>query len=267
MSDRPPPVPADEALIERIESLLAQAEHRDNPLREPLAQLFEHSEGQRHRLERLVRISDGYQTIARSNSQTLAEQYDRQLRRLEKLARISDRYQNSLREMSEALKDASLHDPMTRLGNRRFLVDRLNEETERANRKKAPYALAMLDIDFFKAVNDRYGHDVGDEVLCTIARSIEESVREYDLCGRWGGEEFLIILPDTALESARQVAERVRQAIKAIDHESLDGSITASLGLTPYQLGETYSVTISRADVALRHAKSVGRDRVEMACS
>jgi diguanylate cyclase (GGDEF)-like protein len=258
--DRP-----DAALIERIESLLAQAEHQGNPLREPLAELFEHSEGQRHRLERLVRISDGYQTLERSDKQTLAEQYDRQLRRLEKLARISDRYQNSLREMSEALKEASLRDQMTGLGNRRFLIDRLNEETERASRKDAPYALAMLDVDYFKAVNDRYGHDAGDDALCKIARCIEQAVREYDHCGRWGGEEFLIILPDTLLESALQVAERVRQAIRAIRHGFFDGQITASLGLTVYQPGETYSATISRADTALLRAKSIGRDRVEIA--
>lgn len=265
MRSEPRPLHADELLIARIEGLLAQAEHRDNPLREPLAQLFEYSQGQRARLERLVRISDGYQTLARSNSLTLAEQYDRQLRRLEKLARISDRYQASLREMSETLREASLHDPMTRLGNRRFLVDRLNEETERANRKDAPYALAMLDIDLFKAVNDRYGHSAGDEALCKIARGIQQSVREYDHCGRWGGEEFLIILPETTLESALQIAERVRQEIGAMRHDFFAGRITVSLGLTLYQRGETYSATISRADTALLRAKAIGRDRVEVA--
>lgn len=263
MSSKSRPLHDDEALIQRIEGLLAQAACQGNPLREPLAQLLEYSLEQRHRLERLVRISDGYQTVVRNNSQTLAEQYDRQLRRLEKLARISDRYQSSLREMSEALREDSLHDPMTRLGNRRFLVDRLNEETERANRKKSPYALAMLDIDFFKAVNDRYGHSAGDEALCRIAHCIQDNVREYDHCGRWGGEEFLIILPETALESARQVAERVRQQIGNMHHEFFDGRITASLGLTLYLPGETYSATINRADTALLHAKAIGRDRVE----
>ena len=104
MSAKPRPRHADEVLIERIEILLAQAEHQDNPLREALAQLFAHSEGQRHRLERLVRISDGYQTVARSNSLSLAEQYDRQLRRLEKLARISDQlHQLRLTGMAKAL--------------------------------------------------------------------------------------------------------------------------------------------------------------------
>ena len=265
MSSEPRPLHDDEALILRIEGLLAQAAYQDNPLREPLAQLFEHSQGQRHRLKRLVRISDGYQTAARSDSQTLAEQYDRQLRRLEKLARISDRYQSSLREMSEALREVSLQDQMTRLGNRRFLVDRLNEETERANRKNAPYGLAMLDVDFFKAVNDRYGHGAGDEALCRIARCIQQNVREYDHCGRWGGEEFLIILPETALESARQVAERVRHEIGAMRHDFFAGCITASLGLTLYQPDETYSATINRADMALLRAKAAGRDRVEVA--
>ena len=265
MSAESRPLHDDEALIARVEGLLAQAEYGDNPLREALAQLFEYSQEQRSRLERLVRISDGYQSLARSNSLTLAERYDRQLRRLEKLARISDRYQKSLRETSEALKEASLHDPMTRLGNRRLLVDRLNEETERANRKNAPYALAMLDIDFFKAVNDRYGHSAGDEALCKIAACIQQNVREYDLCGRWGGEEFLIILPETTLESALQVAELVRQQIGEMQHQFFAGRITASLGLTLYRRGETYSATIGRADTALLRAKAIGRDRVEVA--
>ena len=227
------PLPHAEAeLLPRIEILLAEPSHQDNPLREELARLLAHSRNQQRRLERLIKISD--------------------------------RYQNSLYELSEALRESSLHDPMTGLGNRRFLMDRLISETERANRNSNPYALGILDIDLFKSVNDCFGHDAGDEVLCKIARTIQEALREYDHCGRWGGEEFLIILPETPLEFARQVAERVRQSIQNLRFENFDIRITASLGLTIYQANEAFSTTITRADSALLRAKSLGRDRVEI---
>lgn len=265
---------AETDLIRQIESLLDDPAYTENPLREPLARLFEMSEGQRERLERLVRIADGYHQISRERSETLSEQYDRQLRRLEKLARISDRYQNNLRELSEALKAAALQDPLTGLGNRRYLMERLKEETERAERKQTPYSLIILDVDHFKLVNDRYGHEVGDQVLCEIAKAIRSGLREYDLCGRWGGEEFLVILPDTLLESARPVAERVRLAIKSIEPAAafapdvsarMSGfELSASLGLSTHRRGESYEETLNRSDEALRRAKEAGRDQVQV---
>ncbi|OIQ73159.1 putative diguanylate cyclase YdaM [mine drainage metagenome] len=184
---------------------------------------------------------------------------------MEKLARISDHYQNSLRELTESLKEASLHDPLTGLGNRRFLVDHLTQETERANRKNAPYVLGILDVDYFKTVNDRFGHEAGDTALCAIARAMEAALREYDLCGRWGGEEFLIMLPETPLDFALQIAQRVRLGIKKIQFDFMDTPISASFGLTIFRSGEPFSETLSRADAALLQAKAAGRDRVEFA--
>jgi len=264
MADRALLHPAERDLLEQIERLLVDPSEQDNPLRAPLAALFTYSESQRARLERLVRISDGYQHVTRGEKQSLVEQYDRQLRRLEKLARISDRYQNSLREMSEALRDASLHDTLTGLGNRRFLMERLKDETERGRRKGLPYAVGILDVDHFKSVNDRFGHEIGDQALCLIANAIKDALREYDQCGRWGGEEFLIILPDTRLEFAAQVAERVRLAISNTVFAFNDGGegVTASIGITVHQPGEPYSAAVNRADRALLQAKELGRDRV-----
>ncbi|MDD3482865.1 biofilm regulation diguanylate cyclase SiaD [Azovibrio restrictus] len=261
--------PSEQELLRQVEALLAQERYQDHPLRDALARLFEYSEGQRERLERLIKISDGYHSISRSHSQTLTEQYDRQLRRLEKLARISDRYQNSLRELSEALKDAALRDPLTGLGNRRFLMERIKEETERANRKQAPYSLGILDVDHFKAINDQFGHETGDKVLCEIGLAIQDALREYDLCGRWGGEEFLIMLPETPVAFARQVAERVCLGIKEVrvnlHQEGCTPPISASLGLTQYRFGESFSEALNRADTALLQAKAAGRDRLEVA--
>ena len=162
-------------LLPLIARLVVSPEHQDNPLRAPLEKLLEHCEGQRERLERLVRISDGYHSISRHQSLTLAEQYDKQLRRLEKLARISDRYQNSLRELSEALKVSALQDPLTGLDNRRSLMEQLREESERATRKNQPYGLAILDVDRFKLINDRFGHDAGDKALCAISDAIRKT--------------------------------------------------------------------------------------------
>lgn len=265
MAEKPPLSPAEQALIERIEALLADPAHAANPLREPMAALFAASEAQRERLRRLVHISDGYHLISRDQSQTLAEQYDRHLRRLDKLARISDRYQNSLRELSEALKDAALRDPLTGLGNRRFLMEHIRDETGRANRKATPYSLAILDVDHFKHINDRFGHEAGDTALCQIAQAIQAALREYDLCGRWGGEEFLIMLPETPLEYALQVAERVRLSIQALNFAFMEQEglrITASLGMALHHPGEAYPETLKRADNALLEAKSAGRNRI-----
>ncbi|MCX8144970.1 MAG: biofilm regulation diguanylate cyclase SiaD [Azovibrio sp.] len=264
MAAKPYSALAEHELVAHIEALLADPAHADNPLKAPLAALFASHAAQQERLERLVRISDGYHLLTRNRSVSLAEQYDRQLRRLEKLARISDRYQNSLRELSEALKDAALRDPLTGLGNRRFLMERIKEENERANRKATPYALVILDVDHFKRINDRFGHEAGDTALSRIAQTLQETLREYDLCGRWGGEEFLILMPETPLTAAEQVAERVRQHIADLDFPFFahrTPHITVSLGLAQHQLGETYSDTLNRADCALLAAKSAGRNR------
>ena len=247
-----------------LNGLLHDPKHADNPLREPLARLLDLYDSHRSRLERLVSISDGYHTLTHTQTLSLTEQYDRQLRRLEKLARISDRYQNSLREVSEALREASMHDPMTGLTNRRFLMERLNEESERAKRRQTTFAVAMIDVDFFKAVNDQHGHEAGDRVLCEIARAIRGALRKYDVCGRWGGEEFLVILPEASIELARQVGERIRDDVREVPFDFLDPGVTVSMGLATHTIGEPYATTIKRADDALYIAKSAGRDRIEI---
>ena len=255
----------EEQLYNQIEALLDDPQHRDNPLRDVLEQLYTLSRQQHGRLERLVRISDGYHQVSRQRSESLSEQYDRQLRRLEKLARISDRYQNSLRELSESLREASLHDSLTGIGNRRFLMDQLKQESERARRKQTPFSVAILDADHFKRVNDTHGHDVGDRLLCAIARTLQANLREYDRCGRWGGEEFLVLFPQTDLEEARRITERLREAIADTELAEVEPhpSVSVSIGLTGYRLGEGYSETINRADEALLQAKRAGRNRVQ----
>ncbi|HEP9045259.1 TPA: biofilm formation regulator diguanylate cyclase SiaD [Pseudomonas aeruginosa] len=215
------------------------------------------------RLERIARISDGFQSMAREQNLSLSERYHKQLRRLEKVARISDRYQQMMRDLNLALKEASIRDPLTGLPNRRMLLERLREENERSQRHGQSYVLAMLDVDFFKQVNDTWGHDSGDRVLVEIARAMESELREYDLCGRWGGEEFLLLLPQTRLQDAGPVLERVRDSVRTlavrVGTEAL--SVTASVGVTEHRIGETYSQTVNRADAALLDAQRSGRDK------
>ncbi|MGM0593051.1 MAG: biofilm regulation diguanylate cyclase SiaD [Pseudomonadota bacterium] len=256
---------ADHDLLAQVEALLDDPAHKDNPLYQPLRQMLELTRSHSQRLERLVHISDRYHSLSRNEVGTLEEQYDRQLRRLEKLTRISDRYQQNMIQLNISLREAALHDPLTGMGNRRFLMDRLREEVERATRNSSTFCVTIIDIDHFKRVNDRYGHEAGDQLLCELAQQLPKTLREYDVCGRWGGEEFLLIFPDTPQEAAFAVAERVRHAISQVSLSSMGDNypITASLGLTGYVEGESYSETVNRADHALYRAKALGRNRTE----
>ena len=164
-----------------IDGLLADPQFHGHPLHQALARLRQQSLEQLVRLERIARISDGFQSMAREQNLSLSERYHKQLRRLEKVARISDRYQQMMRDLNLALKEASIRDPLTGLPNRRMLLERLREENERSQRHGQSYVLAMLDVDFFKQVNDTWGHDSGDRVLVEIARAMESELREYDL--------------------------------------------------------------------------------------
>ena len=263
------PLSRDEVdLVGRVEMLLGDPAQRDNPMRATLETLFRRYEEQRGRLERLVRISDGYHDVARSRNLSLIDEYDKQINRLGKLARISDRYQSHLREVNEKLKEVALRDPLTGMGNRRFLMERLKEESERAQRTDTGFALAILDVDHFKSINDRFGHEAGDQALCHIADAIQSAVRDYDVTGRWGGEEFLIMLPETSIEVAHRVCERVRSAIATAStgrHGDAGLALSASLGLTVREPREHFSATLNRADAALLRAKAAGRNRSEIA--
>jgi diguanylate cyclase (GGDEF)-like protein len=163
-------------------------------------------------------------------------------------------------------------DVLTGWHNRRYLQVRLHEELARARRDQAHVACLILDVDHFKSVNDTFGHAAGDSVLQEIANRIDAQVRKSDVAARYGGEEFLVLLPDTPIDAAVTLAERIRGAVSSAPYEMPGGQereITASIGIagiTPGQdeddlktLGEAL---IAHADVALYEAKSAGRDRV-----
>ena len=163
----------------------------------------------------------------------------------------------------EALRSAH-RDPLTGLNNRRCLQETLRRETELAHRHGNPLSLIVLDIDHFKAVNDRHGHDVGDLALRAVAQCAAGCVRGSDMLFRFGGEEFVILLTNTDRDGALLLAERVRTAVEAMecatDMQSL--RLTASLGVAGLQAGEREDQLFKRADKALYRAKEEGRNRV-----
>jgi len=160
------------------------------------------------------------------------------------------------------------HDFLTGLLNRREMHRRLEEELQRARRNGMPFSIFMLDLDHFKKVNDVHGHSAGDLVLQAVAAVMQQTVRLYDLCGRYGGEEFLVALPDTDLAEAAATAERLRLAIANQQIAVTDGAtlqITASIGVASLNPSETIDQLVSRADDAMYLGKQQGRNQVNIA--
>lgn len=171
---------------------------------------------------------------------------------------------------AEILKHATL-DALTGFYNRRQLEERIKQEVANAKRQKAPLCGIMTDIDFFKSVNDTYGHAVGDLVLKTIAKVIRGQLREYDIAGRYGGEEFSILLPFTKINEAQMVAERLRKSIenKVIDISKINPEsevktikVTLSLGVYEIKDSDKDEDLLKKADKALYQAKNTGRNKV-----
>lgn len=171
----------------------------------------------------------------------------------------------SLAELSEQVRT----DPLTGLANYRYFVQALEQEMERTLRSEQPTTLIMLDIDYFKKVNDAWGHEAGNQALVHIARLMQQTVRKLDIPCRYGGEEFAIILPNTLLSASIPVAKRLRKTIADSPLQLGDQrlKLTASLGITTFTSGQTASVEelVQRADHYLYQAKQEGRNRVRHA--
>ncbi|MDI6746079.1 MAG: diguanylate cyclase [Rhodocyclaceae bacterium] len=174
---------------------------------------------------------------------------------------------SELRQQKEAAEAMARIDVLTGLANRRAFDEVAHHEVQRALRYGTPLALVMVDLDFFKTINDRFGHHVGDQVLVDFARILAASVRGVDLAGRWGGEEFIILMPGADLDEAVQAAERMRLKVAAAPTK-IDGvscGYTASFGVAAFSAREpTLDALLGRADRALYRAKDHGRNRVEI---
>ena len=199
----------------------------------------------------------------RSVLEAALREQQRLVAQLEKIARISDGFQRQLKEANIALTQASYTDLLTGLPNRRAMLERIKAELDRSARGLSHPALLMVDVDHFKQVNDRFGHEVGDRVLQALATSLSSAIRGYDLCARWGGEEFLVLLPDSEPQAALGIGEKIRQAATQAATEL--PAITLSVGVAAHRQGETLTSLVQRADDAMYEAKHLGRNQVRAA--
>jgi two-component system cell cycle response regulator len=176
------------------------------------------------------------------------------------------RYTERLRDNVQMSIEMAITDQLTGLYNRRYMESHLSSLMEQAVSRKKPLTVLVLDIDFFKAVNDTHGHDAGDDVLREFAVRIKKSIRGIDLACRYGGEEFVIVMPETDLAVATMVAERLRRRIATEPFLIQDGSrkleVTISIGLSALGKDDTAATVLKRADAALYRAKRDGRNRV-----
>jgi diguanylate cyclase (GGDEF)-like protein/PAS domain S-box-containing protein len=175
------------------------------------------------------------------------------------------RAENALRDSEAAIRELALTDPLTGVANRRRLDEALRSEIARAGRYGNRISVVMADLDWFKRVNDEFGHAVGDAVLQRFAALIREHCRDSDLVARYGGEEFVVLMPEAGAKAAAAWAERVR----AIQEKALEppqrSPTTATFGVAEYSAGETAEALLRRADEALYAGKAAGRNRVQVA--
>src|SRR6185369_8754016 len=190
---------------------------------------------------------------------------------------LSSRLESSLRELSkynqelcharEALQHQATHDCMTGAMNRSAIVEALNRELSRSARNDTRVAVLMIDLDHFKDINDRFGHHAGDVAIIAACTRMQDCVRTHDLLGRYGGEEFLVVIPESDFDTAMQVAERIRKHVAAepVRWQSNEITVTATIGIALSRVNDTPEQLLRRADLALYEGKNVSRDTVKVA--
>ena len=210
----------------------------------------------------------GFAVLFLASARSLNDRSRREHRELEALkrdleGRVEERT-SDLREANRLLAEASHTDPLTGLPNRRAFLPEADGALERSRRSGKPVSVAIGDLDRFKRINDTRGHAAGDRALVAVAAAIRAGVRNQDAVARWGGEEFVVLLPDTDLAGAAHVAEKLRAAVAALpvtfDDEPM--ALTVSFGVAQQVPGAPFDRTLAAADRALYRAKEEGRDRV-----
>lgn len=203
----------------------------------------------------------GKQSIEKRLQKTTFQSY---LNTAEKLLREEISVEEFARKQTER-EIEEFKDPLTNLFNRRFFGQEIELEVARATRQKEPLSLIMLDIDRFKEINDTHGHLAGDKVLRALGKFINDSVRKGDVAARYGGEEIVVLLPNTQQEGAEELAERLLKGIRGVRVAVGEKQIgfTASIGIGDFKKEMTARKLIGNADKALYQAKEKGRDRIE----
>ena len=179
------------------------------------------------------------------------------------LSRLVAEKTESLHEALVEINKIAVTDRLTGLFNRNRIEESFNHELQLARRYKKKFAIILIDIDNFKLVNDCYGHMIGDNVLSEFSRVLSAGVRETDVLGRWGGEEFIIICPETDIDQAACLAKHLREQVET-HHFAIVDHKTASFGVAAYQAGDNYDSLIKRVDQALYLSKTRGRNRVSV---
>jgi len=193
---------------------------------------------------------------------TLLELARESLKHAEFSAQEAGRLKTQLVEMNRSLDLATRVDPMTGLANRRDIVEKIEQEHSRAQRHQRTYSLIMADIDDFKQVNDSHGINYGDDVLFELSCVLRECVRSEDFCARWGGEEFLFLLPETGIDGALAVAQKIKQSVAMTEFKVNKPGIrvTVSLGVSEFQTGQTVNDCLKKVEQALLQAKDNGKN-------
>nr|WP_285899550.1 sensor domain-containing diguanylate cyclase [Pseudomonas boanensis] len=249
-------------MLERLVAL-----RRDALLGQPLSLLF--STGQAPLVHDLLNRADGrphdVEALRGDGAGFPAElavaALDDSCQRLVEIRDVSHR-----KALENKLLRLATTDPLTGALNRRAFEERAEQELQRARRQRTALCLALLDLDHFKRINDRHGHQTGDEVLRQFSHLCQQQARRTDLFARYGGEEFILVLPDTAAESATHLLERIRQTLECLELQSPDGPlrVSVSIGLAALTEDQDLLGLQAAADAALYQAKERGRNRVEL---
>lgn len=153
-------------------------------------------------------------------------------------------------------------DQLTKLYNRHYIIEVLQQSIKLHKRYQKPSSIIMADIDYFKSINDKFGHNIGDQVLIKVSQILKSSLRESDMIGRWGGEEFLIILTETNIQKALTIADKIMQTVRGAYFPTVN-NLTLSFGVAEIQNSDTIETFVDRADKSLYKAKERGRNRIE----
>lgn len=185
------------------------------------------------------------------------------------LTYLSHMYLRAILKAARQLRALATTDPLTQLANRRSLLEIAEHEVQAAHQSGGPLALILADIDHFKAINDIHGHAAGDAMLARVSEVLKQAVRGHDTVSRWGGEEFLILMPQASQDTAKAVAERLREQVAAIDIQVGQRSVktTMTFGVSSLQPQETLDQAVARADMALYSGKVGGRNQVVTAAA
>jgi diguanylate cyclase len=220
----------------------------------------------------LVALGEAHQLMHRTATKLLqhvAENHPISAQEIDEFTTVRDRMKLQLQSWRQELVDTLQNsDPLTGARNRLTMLSYLRLQHSLVQRRAQQCAIAFIDVDYFKDVNDRYGHQVGDAVLAYTVQTIESMIRSYDRIYRYGGEEFLLCMPNVSIEDAVHLAKRLRKAIAVNDIETDDGQefrVTASFGIAAFHANKTVEESIDQADRALYLAKTRGRNRVEVA--